>query len=107
MPERQRRAHQHEVDVGEGADEGEQDAEADAEGGAQRRIAPVRDRGSERRRHRAHRVHRLDPRDGEVDQHRAGQIEQREEIEIRGEPEAYRRRPPRSAGRSDCSRHCR
>jgi hypothetical protein len=32
-------------------------------------------------------VHRLDALDGEVDQHRAGEIEQREEVEVRGQPE--------------------
>ena len=57
--ERQRRAHQHEVDVGESADEGEQDAEADAEGGAQLRScanAPASPRAV--RPASAHRMHR-------------------------------------------------
>ena len=34
-----------------------------------------------------HRMHRLDALDGEIDQHRAGEIEQREEIEIRRQAE--------------------
>jgi hypothetical protein len=38
-PGHERRAHQNEIDIGEGADEGEQDAESDAESGDQPRIA--------------------------------------------------------------------
>ena len=45
-----------------------------------------------------HRVHRLDALDGEVDQHRAGKIEQREEVEVRGQSERIdqcgRHQPP-------------
>ena len=41
----------------------------------------------ERRLRRRHRVHRLDALNGEVHQHRAGQIEQREEVEVRRQPE--------------------
>ena len=47
----------------------------------------MRDHRRERRLRRGHRMHRLDALDGEIDQHRAGEIEQREEIEIRGQPE--------------------
>ena len=86
-PERQWRAHQHEIDEREGADEGEQDAEADRKGRAQRRVrqcAIVAAKGDCVVRHR---MHRLDALDGEVHQHRAGEIEQREEVEIRGQPE--------------------
>ena len=67
-------------------------------GRAQRRVAPMPDGGRERRLRRGHRVHRLDALDGEVDQHRAGKIEQREEIEVRGQPERIddggRHQPP-------------
>ena len=45
--------------------------------------------------------------DGEIHQHRAGEIEQREEIEIRCQPEACRRPLPKPAGRSGCWRRCR
>ena len=83
--ERQWRAHQDEIDVGEGADEREQDAEADAESRAQPRVAQMRDPRRERRAGgRRHLHHRRGLRDGEVDEHRAGEIERREEIEVRG-----------------------
>src|SRR3981189_2555913 len=75
--------HQHEVDEGEGPDEAEQDAEADAECGAKWRIAPVPEHRCERRLRRRPRMHRLHPPDGEVHQRGAGEIQRREEVEIR------------------------
>ena len=53
-PQRKRRTDEDEVHEGEGPDKGEQDAEADPEGGAQCRIAPVRDQRCERRLRRRH-----------------------------------------------------
>ena len=47
----------------------------------------MREHGSKRRGCIADRVHRLNPLDGEINQHRAGKIEQREEIEIRRQAE--------------------
>ena len=47
--DRERRADQDEVDVGEGADEGEQDQEADREAAAQRPVAQMVGPGRERR----------------------------------------------------------
>ena len=79
--------HQHEVDEGEGPDEAEQDAEADAECGAKWRIAPVPEHRCERRLRRRPRMHRLHPLDGEVHQRGAGEIQRREEVEIRCQPE--------------------
>ena len=49
MPIEERRPHEHEVHVGEGADEGEEDAEADAEAGKHGGIAEVLRYGSQRR----------------------------------------------------------
>jgi hypothetical protein len=61
------------------------------------------ERRSERRLHCRHRVHRLDALDGEVHQHCAGKIEQREEIEVRGQPERIdgggRHQPPDQVAR--------
>ena len=87
--ERQRRTHQNEIDVGERADEGEQDAETDAEGGAQLWVAQMRRATPRTESGRAGSICFIGAalRDGEVDQHCAGEIEHGEEIEIRGQPQ--------------------
>ncbi len=82
------RLHENEIDVGERPDEGEQDAEADAERGAQPRIAQVqRPRGQLRLHRPPEAVGGRSPLHREIDEHGPGQIERREEIEVRREPE--------------------
>ena len=84
------RAHQHEIHVGERADEGEQDKEADGEGRAQRGIGEVEQEAREGRSPSCMRAHvglphGLDARDREPHQHGTREIERREDVEIRGE----------------------
>ena len=83
MTERQRFAHQHEIHVGERADEGEQDAEADAEARPQWWVAQMLQPDRKRRRRcRLVGHHRRGARMREIDQHGAGEIERCEEIEV-------------------------
>ena len=86
--QRDRRCAQHEVDVGEGADEGEQQQEADGEAGAQRGLAQVIAQRGERRRsvHCRHRHgHRRPQR--EPGERGAGQIQRSEDLEVGGQAE--------------------
>ena len=54
-----------------------------SESGAEPVVTPVIERGRKRRGGLAHRMHRPDFPDGVVDQRRASNIEQREQVEIR------------------------
>ena len=81
-------ADQHEIDIGERADEREQETKRDPKGGAQGRIFHVRGPGSERRtRSGSHRRHWRCLVHREIDKHGAGEIERCEEIEVPGQPE--------------------
>lgn len=81
--EGQRRTHQDEVHISEGADESEENAESDAERGAQLCIAQVLEPAREGRGAKRHGpLHRRRARDGKVDQDGACKIERREEIEM-------------------------
>src|SRR5262249_34043162 len=82
------RLHEHEIDIGEGADEGEQDAKADGEARPKRWILEMHDPGFKMRAHAwAGRLHARGPLHRKINQQRTGKVECGKEIEVGGEAE--------------------